>query len=68
VATAAQMIGSAMNTVLHTRRFLIHSYNAVGFASIAALKTKPILQKPKAARFVFRENEPLTLTATGGEQ
>lgn len=39
-----------------------------GFASIAALKTKPILQKPKSARFVFRENEPLTLTATGGEQ
>lgn len=41
---------------------------SAGFASIAALKTKPILQKPKSTRFVFRENEPLTLTATGGEQ
>jgi hypothetical protein len=36
--------------------------------SIAALKAKPILQKPKSTRFVFRENEPLTLTGTGGEQ
>jgi len=36
--------------------------------SIAALKAKQILQNPKSARFVFRENEPLTLTGTGGEQ
>lgn len=36
--------------------------------SIAALKAKPILQRPRSARFVFRENEPLTLTGTGGEQ
>jgi len=41
---------------------------SAGFAPIAALKAKSILQKPKSARFVFRENEPLTLTATGGEQ
>ncbi len=41
---------------------------SAGFASIAALKTKPILQKAKSARFVFRENEPLTLTSAGGEQ
>jgi hypothetical protein len=41
---------------------------SAGFASIAALKAKPILQKPKSARFVFRENESLILTATGGEQ
>jgi len=36
-------------------------------SSICALKSKPIAQKPRPARFVFRENEPLTL-ATGGEQ
>jgi hypothetical protein len=42
--------------------------HSVGFASIAALKTKPFFQKPKSARFVFRENEPLTLTSAGGEQ
>ncbi|MGC9225482.1 MAG: hypothetical protein ACP5E2_16350 [Terracidiphilus sp.] len=41
---------------------------SAGFASISALKIKPILQKPKSAHFVFQENEPLTLTATGGEQ
>ncbi|MGB6134719.1 MAG: hypothetical protein WBG54_23280 [Acidobacteriaceae bacterium] len=41
---------------------------SAGFASIAALKTKPILHKLRSARFVFRENEPLTLTSTGGEQ
>ena len=36
--------------------------------SIAALRARPVLQKSRSARFVFRENEPLTLTATGGEQ
>ena len=36
--------------------------------SIAALNAKPVLQKSRPARFVFRENEPLTLTGTGGEQ
>jgi hypothetical protein len=36
--------------------------------SIAALKAKPVLQKSRSARFVFRENEPLTLSVTGGEQ
>jgi hypothetical protein len=41
---------------------------SAGLASIAALKTKPILGKPKSARFIFRENEPLTLTAPGGER
>ncbi|MFZ1016224.1 MAG: hypothetical protein WAN28_22940 [Terracidiphilus sp.] len=33
---------------------------------IAALKGKPALPKSKSARFVFRENEPLTLTSQGG--
>lgn len=35
---------------------------------IAALKAKPIAQGAKCTRFVFRENEPLTLTVPGGEQ
>jgi len=34
---------------------------------IAALKAKPEILKAKPARFVFRENEPLTLT-NGGER
>jgi hypothetical protein len=34
---------------------------------VAALKAKPSVREAKRARFVFRENEPLTLT-TGGEQ
>jgi hypothetical protein len=34
---------------------------------IAVLKAKPASPKAKPARFVFRENEPLTLT-NGGEQ
>lgn len=38
-----------------------------GFAAISALKAKPVAQKPKVVRFVFRENEPLTL-ANGGDQ
>ena len=35
---------------------------------VAALKSKPVVRSAKAARFVFRENEPLTLTSSGGEQ
>jgi len=35
---------------------------------VAALKAKPAVQEAKRARFVFRENEPLTLTTNGGEQ
>lgn len=35
---------------------------------IAALKSKPDTLKAKLARFVFRENEPLTLAGNGGEQ
>ena len=35
---------------------------------VAALKAKPTLREAKRARFVFRENEPLTLTTNGGEQ
>jgi hypothetical protein len=35
---------------------------------VAALKTKPVARNAKPARFVFRENEPLTLTSSGGEQ
>jgi hypothetical protein len=39
-----------------------------GFDSVAALKAKPAVREAKRARFVFRENEPLTLTTNGGEQ
>jgi hypothetical protein len=35
---------------------------------VAALKTKPAVRNAKPVRFVFRENEPLTLTSSGGEQ
>ena len=34
---------------------------------VSALKAKPSAQKSKPTRFVFRENEPLTLTNNGGE-
>lgn len=35
---------------------------------IAALKARPATGNAKPTRFVFRENEPLTLTSNGGEQ
>ena len=35
---------------------------------VAALKARPTVRNGKPARFVFRENEPLTLTSDGGEQ
>jgi hypothetical protein len=35
---------------------------------IAALKAKSSERTRKTSRFVFRENEPLTLTGRGGEQ
>jgi hypothetical protein len=35
---------------------------------VAALKARPTTSNAKPARFVFRENEPLTLTDNGGEQ
>jgi hypothetical protein len=35
---------------------------------VAALKAKPAMPDAKRARFVFRENEPLTLTSNGGGQ
>ncbi len=35
---------------------------------VAALKAKPAVLEAKHTRFVFRENEPLTLTTNGGEQ
>ena len=35
---------------------------------VAALKAKSAVREAKRARFVFRENEPLTLTTNGGEQ
>ena len=35
---------------------------------VAALKAKPTVRSSKSTRFVFRENEPLTLTSNGGEQ
>jgi hypothetical protein len=35
---------------------------------VAALKAKPTVQEAKRSRFVFRENEPLTLSTQGGAQ
>jgi hypothetical protein len=35
---------------------------------VVALKAKPTARTSKPTRFVFRENEPLTLTSNGGEQ
>ena len=35
---------------------------------IAALREKTVAPKSKPTRFVFRENEPLTLTGNGGAQ
>jgi hypothetical protein len=35
---------------------------------VAALKAKPVPPDAKRARFVFRENEPLTLPSNGGGQ
>jgi hypothetical protein len=35
---------------------------------VAAFKVRPIASNARPARFVFRENEPLTLTNDGGEQ
>ena len=34
---------------------------------VVALKAKPAVREAKRARFVFRENETLTLTNNGGE-
>jgi hypothetical protein len=35
---------------------------------VAALRAKPTIQVGKRTRFVFRENEPLTLKSNGGER
>jgi hypothetical protein len=35
---------------------------------VSAFKAKPVVRTAKPARFVFRENEPLTLTSNGGEK
>jgi hypothetical protein len=35
---------------------------------LAAFKAKPTVQGAKRSRFVFRENEPLTLSTQGGAQ
>ena len=35
---------------------------------VSAFKAKPVVRTAKPTRFVFRENEPLTLTTNGGEQ
>jgi len=35
---------------------------------VNAFKAKPIVQTAKPSRFIFRENEPLTLTGNGGAQ
>ena len=48
----------------HTQFELPPSEPEAGFDPVAALRTS----KPKPTRFVFRENEPLTLTGDGGEQ
>jgi hypothetical protein len=37
------------------------------FDPVAALRAKSAAPKSKPARFVFRENEPLTLSNNGGE-
>ena len=39
-----------------------------GLDRVSAFKAKPVVRTAKPARFVFRENEPLTLTRNGGEQ
>jgi hypothetical protein len=44
------------------------SAQPLAFDAIAVLRAKPSTGRGKPARFVFRENEPLTLTAAGGEQ
>lgn len=41
---------------------------SIGNGQIAALKAKPTAHGEKRTRFIFRENEPLTLTVPGGEQ
>ena len=38
------------------------------FDRVAALKSKPLARTAKPARFVFKENEPLTLAMNGGKQ
>ena len=35
---------------------------------VKTFKAKPVVRTAKPTRFVFRENEPLTLTSNGGEQ
>ena len=35
---------------------------------VAAHRAKPVVPKSRPARFVFRENDPLTLTGNGGAQ
>ena len=35
---------------------------------VAVFKAKPTVQEAKRSRFVFRENEPLTLSTQGGAQ
>lgn len=35
---------------------------------VAALKSKPLARAAKPTRFVFKENEPLTLAMNGGKQ
>ena len=42
--------------------------NSPALQRVAALKAKPAIPNAKPTRFVFRENEPLTLTSDGGEQ
>jgi hypothetical protein len=44
------------------------SHTSSPSSAVQALKSKPQTEKPQRSRFVFRENEPLTLTTTGGAE
>ena len=47
---------------------LVSSAPSLALDHVAALRAKPVVPKSKPARFVFRENEPLTLTSNRGER
>jgi hypothetical protein len=46
----------------------LSSLSSPALDRIAALREKTVVPKSKPARFVFRENEPLTMTGNGGAQ
>ncbi len=47
---------------------VVHDIAATPTSRVAAFKAKPTVQEAKRSRFVFRENEPLTLSTQGGAQ